>query len=924
MLWFSKKIHLSLFILIALTTGTGFAQEPAPVISISDTSRSGNLVLWQMEGWRFSFEKPDTIIDGKNLTNTIPGSINDMRQLKNHPEWNNYGWFELEINVDSTIAGIRWVLTHGSPEPVKVWLNGRLVLQAGNPSQHPHDEKLSLFYNSVYEGVILREGINHILLEYSEHTFPGNLKPYIQSEHGIWLVLFGENGDTLRRQRAVIFGGACMLLLLLVIVHSYLAYIFRGEYHLFVSLTTLFMLFHAFTTLSDTVIDWTYSYVYFYEYSYAVSFLFVVYFFLISIRKIYSLSIPWRTLTSILIFSVMSALVSVHVYKPYMNILHPVLAVGTFAYGGFSLYQAKKKDRKATIFIISAGLIITVGGAILYVIPYVAFGVQSATLFLVAVLMAYTGIPVALTFNVAANYASLIKTLESKVQERTAELETANEYQKRFFANISHEFRTPLTITEGLINKVMRKKDLNNISTKSDLAVVKRNMNRLHDMVDQIIDLTKSEQNHLALHQDYYKADNLAAISVESFRSLAEYHGHSFHFLPEAKDAVIYVDRSKIEVIINNLISNAIKFTPDGGSIEIKTCIEADTFILTVQDSGPGIPDGKEEIIFERFHRLSRPEEEYVEGMGVGLELSQTLAKLHDGKIIAVPGTGAGALFKLTLLLVDADETELVQLLEPHEEILYQLETGKESVGKEKFSILLVEDNEDMMNYVADILSELGEIIRANNGKEALNMLSNYTPDIIITDLMMPVMGGQKLVENLLASKKWSNIPVIVLTAKALEDDKLHLLRIGVVDYITKPFLPEQLLLKTRNLLTYYNRRKKLKIDLSLEEVPITEDRLSEKAAAFIMRNLSDSNLSVDMLADEFSQSRSSFYRNIQVETGMTPAEFIREIRLTAARAMIAENKNMRLEELANAVGYKSATSFRKKYEARFGVHPLE
>lgn len=898
--------------------------ESTVYLSLSDTNSSGNILLHQMEGWAFSFSKPDTIADRKNLKNTIPGSVYDMRELKSHPQWNDYGWFELVIDVDSTLAGVPWVLTYGNPEPVKIWLNGKLVLEAGNPSSDPEEEKLSLFYNSLFQGVILREGINYFLLEYSESTFPEIFKPYRQADHGVWLVLYDHNEDTLRRQRALIFGGSCMLLFLLVLVHSYLAYMFRGEYHSFVALTTLFMLVHAFTTMSDTLINWSYSYVYFYEYSYAISFIFVVYFFLISIRKIYSLHVPWRILNGILIFSVGTGLISIHIFKPYLNILHPLLALGTFAYGAYSLRQAKKNNPDSGIMIITAGFVVTIGGALLYVIPYVAVGLPSITLFLIAVVMAYTGIPVALTFNVASNYASLIKTLEKKVHERTVKLETANEYQKRFFANISHEFRTPLTISEGLINKLMRREDLNQLATKSDLSVIKRNMTRLHDMADQIIDLTKSEENHLVLHKGYYRADTLAAISVESFRSLAEHHGHTYRFKPDAQQAVVHADRSKVEVIINNLISNAIKFTPEGGDIIIETNTSSGDFRLTVTDSGPGIPDGKEEVIFERFHRLSRPEAEYVEGMGVGLELSRTLASLHGGTLEAVSGLETGAVFILRLPLAYVEESALVQLPEMEEEKgFYFHESEAEDLNEGKFNILLVEDNEDMMNYVADILEEIGEITRAQNGKEALQVLARYTPDIIITDLMMPEMGGQQLVQRLYKSKKWTNIPVIVLTAKTLEDDKLDLLRIGVVDYITKPFLPEQLLLKTTNLLTYYNRRKKMKIDLSLEEVSATKERLSEKAAAVIMKNLVDSSLSVDSLAAEFSQSRSSFYRNIQLETGMTPAEFIREVRLTSARELIRSDNKLRLEELANAVGYRSATSFRKKYEERFGEHPL-
>lgn len=913
---------------MALLIGTsflsfGYAQEDVHIVNIADTNRFGNLTLYNLEDWQFSFDDPDEIKSKRNLINTISVDLTNLDELKSNPEWNNYGWFEVEFIADSSIAGIPWVLSYYGQEPLTIWLNGIKILKNGNVSENPDEEVLSRYINKVQTGVMLSSGSNFLLVQYSEHTNPTYFRTWQWFDNGIYLVLYSNYEIFQRRHRAFIFGGALMLLSLLVLIHTYLAVKFKGQYHTYVSFTTFFMLLHAFTTLSDTMVDWTYSFLYFSEFSYAVSFIFVVYFFLIAVRRIFDLPVPWKTLTTILIISIIIGITSIFVNRGWLNILHPLLIIGTLFYGIYSLWEAKRKSEENKIWIIAMGILLTIGGGLLYVLPYIAFGTQNHAFFIISILLAYTGIPISLTFNVANDYASLISTLETKVKNRTAELETANEYQKRFFANISHEFRTPLTITEGLVNKVMRKEDLNQVSTKSDLAVVKRNMNRLHDMVDQIIDLTKSEQNHLALHQDYYKSDNLVAISVESFRSLAEYHGHKFHFSPGARDSILYVDRSKIEVVINNLISNAIKFTPDGGSIEIKTRIESDLFILTVQDSGSGIPGGKEEVIFERFHRLSRPEEEYVEGMGVGLELSQTLAKLHNGNIEAVAGIDKGALFQLTLPLVNDGEIEMVQLLEPDEEILYQLEAEKESVAKEKYSILLVEDNEDMMNYVADTLSELGEIVRAGNGKEALNMLSNYTPDIIITDLMMPVMGGQKLIENLSSSKKWSNIPVIVLTAKALEDDKLHLLRIGVVDYITKPFLPEQLLLKTRNLLTYYNRRKKLKIDLSLEEVSIMEERLSEKAATFIMRNLSDSNLSVDVLADEFSQSRSSFYRNIQVETGMTPAEFIREVRLTTARTMVSENKNLRLEELANAVGYKSATSFRKKYEARFGLHPL-
>ncbi|MBO6620524.1 MAG: response regulator [Balneola sp.] len=522
------------------------------------------------------------------------------------------------------------------------------------------------------------------------------------------------------------------------------------------------------------------------------------------------------------------------------------------------------------------------------------------------------------------------KELENEVLDRTEEirnqkekLEKLDKMKNTFFSNVSHEFRTPLTISSGLVDKLMKHKEQDSSNVQYDLSIVKRNMARLDDMVSQIIDLTKSDQNHLTLNRKYYKADNLVSISVESFRSLAEYHGHRFEFYPNAEDVTLYIDRAKVEIMINNLISNAIKFTPDGGNIFMETQVSENLFELRVQDSGSGIPDGEEEAIFERFHRLKRDDADYVEGMGVGLELSRVLARLHSGDIEVEKSYKQGACFKLLLPISETNVDEISPIPDSlDEELLYIRKDHVNNSADNSFDILLVEDNADMMEYVSGILDELGVIKKAGNGKEALEILEYFNPDIIVTDLMMPVMGGLELVEKLKNHEKWNTIPTMVLTAKALEKDKLHLMRIGVVDYITKPFVPEQLVLKLKNLLNYYTRRKLIRVKLKAEEIP-KDTSLSEKTTSFISKNLANTNLSVDMLAEEFSQSRRSFYRNLQIETGMSPGEFIREVRITSARALVSANKNYRLEELATAVGYKSASSFRKVYEERFGVHPL-
>jgi signal transduction histidine kinase/DNA-binding response OmpR family regulator len=894
-------------------------------LSQADTNAFGNFHVQHFEGWQFAYQAPHEIRDGINLANTVPVQLHDFHQVMQDERWTGYGWLEITLDVTADVAGRPYILSYRNHPPVRIWLNGHLMLENGTPSTDPDQEVLSRFINSVQTGIIFREGLNYLLIEHSWHTVPVHFNFFGGPDHGLTMSLFRNSETFQRRHRAFMFGGAFMLLGLLVIIHAYLAVRFRNNYHIFVSLTTLSLMVLAITTLSDTLIDWTYAYLYFHEFAYVISVACVGYFYAISVRLTFGLTVPCRVLHLLLGLFTLAGILSIYLNRDWLNIVHPLLVLLCLGYVIYSLGKARRLDPNARIGVVAGGLIIMALGTALYTIVYVAFNINNHILFITSILLTFTGIPVSLTFNVTRQYADLIDTLEAKVEARTADLALANSYQKRFFANISHEFRTPLTISEGLVNKLIRQPDQDPSKAQYDLSVVKRNMGRLNDMVNQIIDLTKSEQQHLTLRRDYYKADELASISVESFRSLAEHHGHTFRFRPDARDTILHADRAKVEVMINNLISNAIKYTPDGGFITIATRTLGTTFELTVEDSGPGIPAGQEEAIFERFHRLKRAEEDYVEGMGVGLELSRTLANLHGGTIVADPDVETGALFRLELPVANpAQMHQPVIILEEVEEAsLYSDHTVEEDAESNRYQILLVEDNEDMMHYVAGVLSGLGTVELARNGREALNRLAGFTPDIIITDLMMPVMGGEKLVETLMGSKKWANIPVVVLTAKALEEDKLHLLRIGVVDYIIKPFSPEHLLLKTRNLLSYYNRRKRLKVDVAVEETPFESERLSDKTAAYIMKNLSDVTLSVDSIADAFSQSRSSFYRNIQLETGMSPAEFIREVRLMAARNMVAKNKIIRLDELANAVGYKSAHSFRRKYMDRFGEHPL-
>jgi signal transduction histidine kinase/DNA-binding response OmpR family regulator len=519
-----------------------------------------------------------------------------------------------------------------------------------------------------------------------------------------------------------------------------------------------------------------------------------------------------------------------------------------------------------------------------------------------------------------------------KVREAEKLIEL-DEMKNRLFANISHEFRTPLTISHGLVKKLIRQRKNGEEATASarDLQVMNRNLNRLRDMVNQIIDLTKADKDHLKLNQNYYRGDQLVSISTESFRSLAEYHGHRYQVVQELEDVILFVDRSKVEIIMNNLISNAIKYTGDGGQILIKAYTTDDSFQLLVSDNGPGIPEGDEEAIFERFYRIQKDEDEYVEGMGVGLELSRTLARMHGGDITLLSNRDQGAGFLLTLPIPNHDRAHQVLHIDEAEMATVARDVLQEKAGTPSAAaaprtdtrkVLLVEDNQDMSAYVAEILAETAQVQTAANGREALDYLEKSAPDLIITDLMMPQMDGATLIQTLSEHKRWKEIPVIVLTAKAIPEHKTELLRIGVVDYITKPFEPDQLMLKVRNLLTYAHRR--LEIPEPEEDEVSQVESFKEQVIQYIREHLSDPNLTVDQVVESFPKSRRSFYRNIQRTTGMTPSELIREVRFKTAQRMVQSGQDYTLEELADAVGYKSATSFRRAFEKSYGKHPLD
>lgn len=899
-------------LLLFLLPDSVFGQIP-PNLALADSNDFGNLNLGRATEWVFRQS-----LDGE----AVPAKLRHLDSLRMRPDWAGYGWFDGVVIIDSSAAARPWVLSYYGPWAIRIWVNGQLTLRSGIPSDDPAGETLGRYLNFTQRPVRLSEGENRIRIEYSEHTVPwrfafsmGNASPRVLS---LFLVKPGEAPE--RRYRAFVFGGSMLVLISLFLLHAFLAAHFRTEYHVSVMLTIAAIGLHAFGSMSDSLIDWSFAYAPFNEIVYATVFIFVVYYFTLSMRLQLQLPLARRALTLLMLASVGVALWSAMNGRANLNILHAVIGFGMLGYAVHSMREAKRMNPQAETGILIGGFAFTIIGAMLYVIPYMAFRIMNPVLLSTAAMLAYSSIPIALTLHVAKSYAGLFRTMEQKVADRTAELRQANEYKSRFFANISHEFRTPLTIARGLLDRMAGRR-LNDLDLQSELGPVQRNMSRLGDMVNQIVDLTKSDHDQMALNRRVYRIDSIVTLSVESFRSLAEHRRQTLVYTSDTPDAAVYADRLKLEIMINNLVSNAIKYTPEAGVIRITTEIREGHFILGVRDTGRGIPAEEREAIFERFHRIRQNDTDYVEGMGIGLELSRTLARLHGGDIRLVDSIpGEGSTFELSLPLSDGAEAE--DILQDFDTYFHTLTRPSGRTATDR--LLLVEDNDDMAAYITDVLQDVGEVRRATHGEEALAILDEVKPDLIITDLMMPNMGGSALITELRKLEMWHDVPVVVLTAKALEADKLDLLRIGVVDYITKPFSVDELVYKSRNLLNLGKKRKKAQIVLGNERTSLDRERLSDKAADWVKANIRDQSLSVDVLAEQLHLSRRTLYRLLEAETGMSSAEFIREIRLQTARSLLHNSRSATLDQVAEAVGYASGRNFRKLYHERFGVHPLD
>lgn len=514
-----------------------------------------------------------------------------------------------------------------------------------------------------------------------------------------------------------------------------------------------------------------------------------------------------------------------------------------------------------------------------------------------------------------------------QIEQEARKNEEINNMKFRFFTNINHELRTPLTLIIAPLEDLL--KNTKDNDEKKILQMMNRNAQRLLMLVNQLLDFRKGEMSKHKLSLGEGDIVTFIHGVCDSFLLMAEKKDIQFSFFSGVDNFSMAFDADKIGKIVMNLLSNAFKFTPHGGRINVMIDrIDNENILeIKVSDTGIGISDSDKEHIFDRFYQSDNKNIEQQEstGSGIGLSLVRDFVQLHEGTVDVFDNIGKGSVFVVHIPIKHVtntipEETEERKVVPDMESIENSDENGNLPL------LLIVDDNEDFRTYLKYSLELQYRVKLAENGQKAWDILnsSHELPDLIISDIMMPVMDGNTLCKKIKEDKRTSHIPVILLSAKHATESKLQGLELGADDYVTKPFNITILVLRIRKLieLSRYNKSKGT-IDPSPSEIVITslDEKLIEKAIKYVEDNISRSELSVEELSSELGMSRVHLYKKLLQITGKTPIEFIRVIRLKRAAQLLRESQ-LHVSEVAFEVGFNNPKYFSRYFKEEFGVLP--
>lgn len=536
-----------------------------------------------------------------------------------------------------------------------------------------------------------------------------------------------------------------------------------------------------------------------------------------------------------------------------------------------------------------------------------------------------------------------MKQIEAEIQ-RNAEM---NQMKFQFYTNVSHELRTPLSLILAPIESLLQ--EITNDTQHQQLKVMERNANRLLALVNQLLDFRKAEEGGHHLHLN--EADIIAYLRTvcNNFLDMANKKHINFSFFTTQNLLNMMFDGDKVGKIVTNLLGNAFKFTPDGGNVSVlvETArgeqYKPDWLVIKVSDNGIGIGDEEKKHIFERFYQIKSKNNDANGGSGIGLSLVYDFVKLHDGEVSLYDNIGGGTVFIVKLPIV---KNQVKSSEQPTELPTGQTEgqpTAAETTGEATIAaapaedqqpkplkhgcpnLLIVDDNEDFREFLCGNFETTYNVRSAGDGNEALKMMETFAPDVVVSDIMMPNMDGYELCKKIRENIQTKHIPVLLLSARQTEDDKVEGLKFGADDYVTKPFNMKELSLRIHRLVedSRIRQRTPQKIDPKPSDIKITprDEQFVQRATDYVEVNMSKTSLSVEELSRELGMSRVLLYKKLLQLTGKTPIEFIRIIRLKRAAQLLRESQ-MHISEIAYEVGFNNPKYFSRYFKDEFGMLP--
>ncbi|MDN3686290.1 ATP-binding protein [Cyclobacterium jeungdonense] len=908
------------------------------------------------QNWKFhtgdnpSWANPD--FDDSNWSPIDPTTdihyLTDLRAAE-------MGWFRLHLNVDESLLNIPLALTIFQRGASEIYLNGKLIHTLGVVSQDPNKEVLFnpnfTPYSFQFQGQP-----NQVLAVRFSFT---KRNPYMNFL-GLWggnptlIIQLGQMDNAIQsmlQKRAIVTSrlvGKATFLLFLALLHLFFFLTYPTNktnlyYSLFTSSLALgYFLEHVFRFMpregdSYFVIG-------------LISCLFFSTYIIWGIKAVYSFA--REKLDGLFWFATVSALLFIPSWKwPYeaANYYWPFFLISGPTVAVLVSWRAVRKKIKGA-WIVFLGW----SGNFLFwsLFCLFFFNILPRIPYDIAITLDLAVFCAAISFSVllAIEYAQTKRSLQTSLLDmevKRLETEKMLELDKTksdFFANISHEFRTPLTLIGGTLDQ-LEEKSKTHYLLREGHELIKKNADRLLQLVNQLLDLSKLEAGKLKLEKAPGEIVGFSKRLAGTFSS--QFESKQITFVTHFPKGPIYLnfDQDKLEKVVANLLINAFKFTPTGGKVhfDLSRIAEMDSSVhleFKITDNGIGISPERLPRIFDRFYQGEASATRAYEGTGIGLALVKELTELQGGSITVESSPNSGTTFTVALTLEHVGEeamAELEKLESAFNPVLITQETNHTNNKSPKqvaisngtlSAVLIVEDNQDLRHFIAQSLREQYQVLEAENGLEGFRLATEIMPDLIISDVMMPVMDGVSLSEQVKNDERTSHIPFVLLTARADLESKISGLETGADAYLTKPFDMKELKVRIHHLIEGRKRlRERFSRSLTLQPSEIavtsTDEKFLKKALAILEENLTNTDFDVGIFSREIGMSRTNLHRKLKALTNCSATEFIRIVRLKRAMYLL-EQKAGNVSEVAYAVGFNSVSYFDRCFKKHFGKTPSE